>query len=61
MRIHSEIYDIELAFKGFMNSLCQYEAKLKDLNLKFNEAFIKDSFENYTEINDKLLGKNRII
>lgn len=58
MRIHSEVYDIELKFKGFLNSLCQYETKLNDLNLQFNEAFMKDSFELYAEINEKLLGKN---
>ena len=58
MRIHAELHDIELIFEGFLNSLSQYEAKLKDLNLKFKEAFDKNSFEVFTEINEKLLGKH---
>ena len=58
IRIHAELHDIELIFEGFLSSLSQYEAKFNDLNLKFKEAFDKNLFEDFTKINEKLLGKH---
>ena len=56
IRIHTDLHDIELIFERFLSSLSQYEAKFNDLNLKFKEALERNSFEDFTEINEKLLG-----
>ena len=50
MRDHSEVNDIEFIYKGFLNSLHEFELKLNDLNVKFTQAKEIDSIGEYISI-----------
>ena len=51
----------KLVYPPYLECGVYYTATLDYLNLKFKEAFEKNSYEDFTEINEKLLGKHLTI